>query len=69
MTDTTSIELEQAPRYHAHPLDGLGVVEGPAIALKAQCDEDALREALAELGPGFEVWIDARRLRSCLVEV
>lgn len=50
--------------YRAYPVDGEGAIEGPAIGLLAQSDEEALREAHVQLGfqRVVEVWNGTRRL-------
>ncbi len=51
------------PSYRAYPLDRRDRIEGPAIALTAQTDDDALHEAQALIGDDrLEVWCGARRL-------
>lgn len=50
-------------RYRAYPIDGQGMIEGPAVGLVAASDDDAFREAHARLGfQHVEVWLGTRRL-------
>lgn len=49
--------------YRVYPLSPAGTIEGPAIALEAETDHEAVREASERLGDlRFEVWNGKRRI-------
>ena len=62
----TTPAAERQP-YRAYPLDVGGCIDGPAIFLAAQSDDEAVREARACVGDDrVEVWRGTRRVTQAL---